>query len=615
MYRYIALIWNAEDTKADATADFLSDYFNAEETIWEVPYDGAGMRVLQTGGARRRMQAYPLYPHQDQQGGVVLGKLLHKARRLQAISQNADFTVPEARQVLQTEGQCLAEDYWGAYVAFFQTASRKYILVDPMGGLGCFCLVYRGVEIYFSALRDMAACDFIDLSVDWTGVAQKLNYGQGRTDVPINGVSKILPGQRLVLTPDGRRANFCWDPQQIAQSDIIYDMDQAVALLRHTILDTVAALAAPYSRIVQSIGGLDSSILLACLRQAPSAPELFCINQYGDSREGDERYFVRKTVAHMDVPLVEYQAPPVTLDFQTLSEMSVTSTPPFYLFLMQDRRVVNQYMTDVRAEVMFNGFGGDEILYAHGFNFGPIDYIKLRGLRPGLVKVIMEAARMQRRSVWAILPEIIRGLSGPESVATQQSSTWSHAFLTPEILALVTAPEQTHPWSHRAAGVPPGKFNHLSPLATGRFDREGFAPPEHSHSTLHPFLMQPVVEACLRIPVWLLLADGKGRGLARKAFQQDLPPEVVWRTSKSAIYPPSKPLIQENIDVIRGLMLEGEMVRGGFLRRDHLEDIMKNPAEMSEGDHGFLFYFLDMELWARKLKGETFADFIRSKVA
>jgi len=615
MYRYISLVWNATDTQATETAKFLRGYFDESATPWEVAYKGDGLLALHTGQEKNRMQAYPLRTEDGHSGGVVLGKLFKRERNPEAVAKNADLNTEEARAVIHSAGRHLVDDYWGSYVAFFQDDRRKYILLDPMGVFPCFSTCYRGVEIYFTHLPDVASCKLLTFSVDWTLIAQKISYSYDRTDVPIHEVNKILPGQRLTVTPTGVTKIFCWNPQKISQTNVIEDMEEAARALRQTILSTVAALAEPYARVMQSIGGLDSSILLASLKQVPTSPDVTCINQYSNTPAGDERYFVRKTAAHMGVPLIEYKLPRPELDFKALSKAAVTTTPPYYLMFIKDREILFDNLHKTKSQVMFNGYGGDEILYVHGQNYAPVDYIRMYGIRPPLFRLIMEAARMQKKSIWAILPEVIR--SGYRKARVKEVNAWSedNSFLTSDIQGAVQATAEKHPWTENSDNIPPGKFHHISPLATGRFDREVFTTPDQYYPTVYPFLSQSVVELCLRIPIWLMLAHGKGRGLARKAFKNDLPAEVIWRESKSAAESHTKSLILGNLDIVKALLLDGEMVRGNLLDRQHVEHILNNPSGMTDSDFSYVFLFLNIEIWARKLNGEAFTEFIRSKVA
>ncbi|MBL4800762.1 MAG: hypothetical protein JKY45_02640 [Emcibacter sp.] len=612
MYRYISLVWNEADQQSTETVKFLKSYFEGTETSWLLAYKGDGLLVLHTGEEKNRMQAYPLNTQEGNSGGIVMGKLFKRERSADAIAMNADLNTPEARKVIQTAGRHLVDDYWGSYVAFFQDGGRKYVQVDPIGIFSCYSTSYRNVEIYFSYMPDIASCKFLKFSVDWATIAKKMLYVTDDTKAPINEIVKVLPGQCLTITPTEKSKTFYWNPQKISQTDVIEDVEEASRILRQTILSTVAAMAAPYDNVINQTGGLDSSILLASLAETPSALDVTCLNTYQNYSGGDERYFVRKAAAHVGVPLIEYEVPTVEFDFPEMAAAPITTSPPHYFGGIKFEKYLSKKLREVKGQAMFNGTGGDEILYIFGKNYAPIDYIKMHGIRWPLFRILMEASRMQKRSVWAILPDIIRGGFG--KTVYDWSPAMPTSLLTSDIQDKVHR-EQNHPWIQVRDNVTPGKLDHITPLIWGHYNQECRVSPDEHFTTLYPLLSQPVIEACLRIPLWLMMAHGKNRGLARKAFKNYLPPEVIWRESKSLGGNYFDAIILDNMAAVKELMMDGEMVRNNVIDRRNLERTLNKSHDIEEGDFAGMIRYLNAEIWARKLKGENIATFARSSIA
>ncbi|PHZ83568.1 asparagine synthase C-terminal domain-containing protein [Paremcibacter congregatus] len=618
MYRYISFIWNAADPQATETAHFLQNTFTDMSSAWQTAYDGSGLCVMHRDEEPNRMQAYALPTQDENSGGVVVGKLLTRDRRPEAVSRNAHITVPEARRVIHTSGRALVEDYWGTYVAFFQRGPRKYVLVDPMGQLPCYKTGYRGVEIYFTYMPDVAACRFLDFSIDWPVIAKGLIYPVDHTRVPICEMTKIKSGECVTITPEGTAKTFYWNPQKITQTDVIEDVDEASRTLRQAILATVTSMAAPYDGAIDMIGGLDSSILMAALAQVPAPFKLTGLNSYEEDPGGDERYYVRQTCHHLGVPLIEHKAEVSRFTVHGDDMVPITPWPTDHCVAPTYKKFIHDRLTENGGGVIFNGSGGDEMLYCHGKNYAVIDYLKTHGIRPPLFRLIMEASRMQQRSVWSILPSIMRdgfGKNRIEAVAAQPTS-----LLTAQVQDMVEAERQreeqtVHPWLEFRENVTPGKIDHIEPLIFGQYKREEAMVPEHFFETLRPYLSLPVIETCLRIPLWVLLADGKGRGLARKAFKDLLPPEVVWRSSKSLSGKYFWSYTLANLDKFRELLMDGELVREGLLDRASLEKTLNRDHDIELRDFAGVHSYLSAELWARKMKGETFADIVRSNVA
>ena len=604
MYRYISLIWNEHDGRATETAAFLTAHFMGTETDWIEVYAGAGLRVLHTGEEKGRMQAYPLNTREQDSGGVVLGKLFDRPSDPEAIPGNAELDVGEARRVITSAGRRLIDDYWGSWVAFFQCGNKKYVLVDPIGTFCCFSTHYRGVEIYFTYMPDVADCEFLSFSIDWLPIARNIRFPFDKTEAGLREVTKVPSGQCLAISPSMTEKAFHWDPQKISQTDLIENINEAEAALRRVLLITVAALAAPYDRILHQIGGLDSSIVLACLKEVPTSPEVTCINVFHDSPMGDERYYVRQAAGHLDIPLVEHLESTANLNFQAMLETPQVAFPYFHAQHVGLERDILQIARDRNAQAIFGGRGGDEILYTTRSSYGAIDYVKSHGLRPPLARLIMEAARIQNRSVWSILPKILQdGYRNRQWDFYRETNVGTVTLLNDEVEALVQPDGRIHPWIRQSCDVKPGKLDQIVSYTMGTYAQECKVSPNEHITAIEPMLSQPVIELCLRIPSWVMTTDGKTRGLARKAFRDKLPDSVIWRESKMAFNSYSAAIFRENREILKSVLLDGVLVSDKIVDSDRLAKILKMDHDSGERDAMSLKILLDAEIWARKWRG------------
>ena len=616
MYRYISLVWNEHDGRATETAAFLTAHFMGTETDWSEVYAGAGLRVLHTGEEKGRMQAYRLDTREEDSGGVVLGKLFDRPSDPEAIPGNAELSVGEARQVITTAGSHLVDHYWGSWVAFFQDSDKKYVLVDPIGTFCCFSTPYRGVEIYFTYMPDVAACEFLNFSIDWISVAKELRYRIDRTKTGLKEVAKILPGQCLAISPWSTEKAYHWNPQKIAQSDMIEDVLEAEVALRQVLRTTVAALAIPYDRILHQIGGLDSSIILACLKEVSTSVDVTCLNIFHKNPGGDERHYVRKVAAHTGTPLIEYSECTANLELDTIQGAPLTTMPIYYSQQVGFEKYASNLAKDNGLQARFTGHGGDEILYATVSSYGAIDYLKLHGPRPRLLRLTMEAARLQNRSVWSILPKIVHdGFSKRQWDIYNEIDTGTSTLITGDLQNLIRTDGSIHPWIRMTKGVPPGKLDHILPYTTGIYSKENKTSPAQHFPIIYPYLSQPVIETCLRIPSWIMTTDGKSRGLARKAFRNLLPSEVVWRTSKMSAGSHQKALMQKNFALFRECLLDGLLVSEGVINRRNLEKALLMEHDVGNRDSARLVGYFNAEIWARKWRWDTITTTERSDAA
>ena len=601
MYRYISLVWNEHDGRATETAAFLTAHFMGTETDWSEVYAGAGLRVLHTGEEKGRMQAYPLNTQEEDSGGVVLGKLFDRPSDPEAIPGNAELSVGEARRVIDTAGRHLVDHYWGSWVAFFQDSDKKYVLVDPIGTFCCFSTPYRGVEIYFTYMNDVAQCSFLSFEIDWIPVARQMRYGIERTETGLAEVAKILPGQCLTISRHSTGKAFYWNPQRISQTDTIENVEHAAVALRRMLLVSVAAWAAPYEKVLHQIGGLDSSIILAALNKVPTALDVTALNMFHQSPAGDERYYVRRATTHLSIPLIEYPERAEPIDSNAVAQLPPTTFPVYYAQQTAFEKDLCDLAHNHGFEAIFSGLGGDEILYATAASYGAIDFLKIHGLRPSLLTRIMEAARIQNVSVWSIIPKILYdGLSNKQWDVYREKDLGTFTLFTPEIEDLIVPTKTVHPWIKKSGNVPPGKFDHILPYTKAIYDIEVKTHPHADVRRIYPLISQPFIELCLRIPSWVMTTDGKTRGLARKSFQNYLPPEVIWRTSKASAASHHKKLLEENFTFFQEYLLEGNLATDKIIDQVSLEKTLAREHDIGNRDLGRLLLLLNAELWSRK---------------
>lgn len=144
-------------------------------------------------------------------------------------------------------------------------------------------------------------------------------------------------------------------------------------------------------------------------------------------------------------------------------------------------------------------------------------------------------------SIRSVFRQPVCSLTGGRSLRA-----WSFTLLNPE---LGVGPE-AHPWLTDLEGLGPGKRQQIVGFASNL----GLHSPSRrtmSADLLHPALSQPVVEAVLATPTWRLTGGGHDRLLARRAFVDRLPPELVRRRSKAELGAYYGHVVAANIDRLR----------------------------------------------------------------
>lgn len=125
----------------------------------------------------------------------------------------------------------------------------------------------------------------------------------------------------------------------------------------------------------------------------------------------------------------------------------------------------------------------------------------------------------------------------------------------------------SHPWYRAPSGALPGDCERIADLASNQLFREG-TPRSSARRVRMPLLSQPVMEACLTIPSWMWIAEGQNRAVARTAFADLLPRQVLNRRSKGTFMNYVAGVYRRNSEHMRRFLLEGQLESRGLLDSD-----------------------------------------------
>lgn len=234
-----------------------------------------------------------------------------------------------------------------------------------------------------------------------------------------------------------------------------------------------------------------------------------------------------------------------------------------------------------QAGAVFTGAGGDQLFFEFHSWWPAADYLHDKGIDLGFFAAAMDAARIDRLSVWRTIRLAMREHLRPDLAS--RTASYANDLLSPDFADRANMPggalRYAHPALRDATDLPPAKYAQTAALLhpVGYYDPfEQAAAPEG----VRPLFSQPLVELCLRLPTYLLTRGGRGRALARRAFASELPPKISNRRSKGGTEEFLKAVLDGNRDYVRGLLLEGELNRRGFIDRANLEAVLSgNPPE------------------------------------
>ncbi|MGH8188230.1 MAG: asparagine synthase-related protein, partial [Steroidobacteraceae bacterium] len=252
------------------------------------------------------------------------------------------------------------------------------------------------------------------------------------------------------------------------------------------------------------------------------------------------------------------------------------------------------------ATAVFCGDGGDSGFCGESFAYSVSEYLRRHGLRREAFRLVSRVALLTEQSTWSVMYRALRRWkrgSGMEQL--HRTLVMASHLLSPDLRESFEAQARyPHPWFNDQERIPWATIRRLGTLlAAPQFYNvaAGVAPPE----VIAPLYAQPVLELLLRIPVYCHFEGGRERGLARRAFAQDLPPEITrrsWKDRAPGIY---DELIHYNRGFLREVLLDGVLVREGLLDAAAIEEALSDRVVKNPVLPGEVFRHLDVEVWAR----------------
>lgn len=530
-------------------------------------------------------------------GGVVAGTLFERRRP----GLVRDIDPAEAGLVVGSGGKRLIEAYWGGYVALLGSDrdAPVHVVRGPFGEFPCLWTSGPGYTAIASDPDLLVRTGLARGAVDWTEIARDLAWCDLRGGATcLAGIRALRGGERLTIR-DGRPAcDVLWTPWQFVDPPGDFRAETAVERVRRATLNCVAARASAFDHVLLLLsGGLDSSIVAACLAQSRSPFTLATLT----TRDalGDERDYGRCMARAIDHELHEKLRDVGEID-PDASSAARLPRPAGRLFEQQTWAAARAVAGRTGAQAILTGGGGDNVYCSLQSASPAAD--RLLACGPG--RQFLETVREISRLAPASMTEVLLAALGRLAPWRRTSPTEPDVqFMTAEArdAAGVRTP---HPWVAAPRGALPGKAAHVKLLALAESFQQG-ADPRTGLPVITPLLDQPLVETCLSVPSWCWFERGRNRAVARRAFEADLPEAIAWRRSKGT--PDS--FAAEIYERYRGRLRD--RVLGGLLAEQRLIDIPATIRAFDESgplvptEYRRLLRLADVENWARLWAGRS----------
>lgn len=507
-------------------------------------------------------------------------------------SNDALDTLPEERAEVSAADflKSLLDRCWGGYVAFRSGGGGGIsILRDPSGAIPCYFSDVEGLRCFASNAEIFREIGVSKWTVNWSNLAFHVAKRDLLSEATcINGITELLPGSCAESHQGSWSVSAKWSPWKFASRDAQFeDGASAAAELRSVVLGAVAAAAAKCANpILELSGGLDSSVIGAALG-ATNASFRAVHMEPKEPAFSEERY-ARAVARHLRAIL--------HVEVLDIKEEEVLRPPirryprpgAHHLSRIFDRRLA-EISSSLCGDSFFGGSGGDYLLGNFGTSAPAADAFRHYGLSRQFLWTANQVAKIHRASVWrAMRLAIVKAHS-------QDRVRYRNPFISDQAEA-ANAP--LHPWLMEGENGLPGKREQILGLVGGR---DGVESRERNLTfpCRQPFLSQPVVEVCLRIPSWLSVADGRDRSVARRAFADLLPNVVVNRRTKGNFATVNRAIFERLLPNLPELLLGGRLVQEDITIAAGIEAALSNPDHLDDRRMHALLDIAKAEMWCR----------------
>jgi asparagine synthase (glutamine-hydrolysing) len=506
--------------------------------------------------------------------------------------------------------------------ALFDEASGTLTLARDRFGIKPLYVMERDNGVAFaSELKALVAAFGTELAVDPAGlVASILYYWVPPAHNPLVGVSQLPAGTWRQLRPDGTSASgVFWDSAAEARSAVdgaAVDHASVLSSSVHAHLVTDAPVAAFLS------GGLDSSIVTALAHQSHPSIEAYTITFRPEDHRleamPDDARYARLMAGHLGIRLHEIELRPDVADL--LPRMVGMLDEP-----IGDPAAINTWLMclaarDAGVKVLLSGQGADELFGGYRKHLACLLAARYRRvparIRSGIVTPLVlglpVAARGRglRTVRWGQRFVSFADLAEPDAFLrsyTLYDRRQLDELLVPGLARQIDDVIAQHRAVYDDSDLPDqvGRMcladtrMFLNGLNLTYSDRAGMAA---STEIRVPFVDPHVFHAAFSLP-----GPAKIRGRVQKAALKDaarqwLPREVIDRPKASFGAPLRAWVTNDLREMTDDLLLGGELVGTGLLRREPLTRMVVEQRAGRRDWSKQVWQLLTLELWYRQMR-------------
>lgn len=597
MIRYVIAVWDSLAAADISAASTLRAHYLQSADSWSLDFSAPGIFVFCIKRDHSADSAIPIRDHL----GLILGTMYPSMASSgdQAPKSIALISPHLASSIAKSRGRNLITECWGSYILVLYEAQNRmaFLMRSPMSHLPCFRSQIANVAVLFSFVDDFLELGCQRLTLNWDSLVGQAALGDHFTnETGLNEISSVGCGECLAFHHDHVKTHYYWLPGGLQKTKLHLPFSEAARALRKVTEYCVNAWASDHRKILLMLsGGLDSSIVLACLRRSPTRPDVEAVTFYSRAH-GDERRYARCMAEAGHCNLIEV-ARNDAMPFEHFSNCRRTVKPVIY-GSVDSETIALGIAKDINASALLNGELGDN-LFGSTLAIGMlVECLLDYGFSRKVLAVILEYATLSRLSVWRSIRFAIA-----EAIALRAQPDFSmhdlvkkHRASDPSIAITLVREDRLeryeqirhrfiHPWYIQGRLVAAGSQDLLngmiamtSPCFDSPFKFLG------GQVRISPLISQPLAEFALRTPTYFHIKNAQNRSLARAAFSDALPKLILDRgEGKGGPHLWIGDYLRRNANQLREFLLDGLVVKHRLLDSAKLEaalspEIMKCAA-------------------------------------